>query len=315
MASSVPAGRSGSGDESPDGSKPASPKMISKRSKKTDTPLRRLFLAGALAALLWPGGAGAQAIERETRDELRVCADAGLLPYSNRAGKGFENKLAGRLADDLGVPLSYTWWPQTMGFVRNTLRARTCDVIMGINEGNELVLNTNPYYRSVYTLVYRRGLGLDIERVAEPLVRNMRIGVVETTPAVSLLQAYGHQNYQPYQLTTDTRAHQPARQAVADAAAGVVDAAIVWGPIAGYFAARQDVEMVVVPLVDEPAPVRLDFHITMGVRHGELEWKHRLNDFIRDNRDAIRDLLMCYHVPLLDRDGKLIVAASEEAAQ
>lgn len=286
--------------------------MIFPRPRKTETPLRRLCLAGALAALLWPGGAGAQTIERESRDQLRVCADAGLLPYSNRAGEGFENGLAERLADDLGVPLAYTWWPQTMGFVRNTLRARTCDVIMGINEGNELVLNTNPYYRSVYTLVYRRALGLDIERVANPVVRNLRIGVVETTPAVSLLQAYGHQNYQSYQLTTDTRAHQPARQAVADAAAGIVDAAIVWGPIAGYFAARQDVEMTVVPLVDEPAPVQLDFYITMGVRHGELEWKHRLNDFIRDNRDDIRRLLLDYGVPLLDRDGKLIVAAAHE---
>jgi len=286
--------------------------MIFPRTRKTETPLRQLCLAGALAALLWPGGADAQTIERETRDELRVCADAGLLPYSNRAGEGFENRLAKRLADDLGVPLAYTWWPQTMGFVRNTLRARACDVIMGINEGNELVLNTNPYYRSVYTLAYRRALGLDIERVANPVVRSMRIGVVEKTPAVSLLRAYGYDNFQSYQLSTDTRAHQPARQAIEDAAAGIVDAAIVWGPIAGYYAARQDVEMAVVPLVDEAADVQLDFHITMGVRHGELEWKHRLNDFIRDNKDAIRQLLLNYDVPLLDGDGKLIVAAAPE---
>ncbi len=274
---------------------------------------RRACLGALLAALLWSHGAGAQAIEREARDELRVCADAGLLPYSNRAGEGFENRLAERLAEDLDVPVSYTWWPQTMGFVRNTLRARRCDVIMGINEANGLVLNTNPYYRSVYTLVYRRALGLDIQRVAEPLARNMRIGVVEKTPAVSLLRAYGHDDFQSYQLTTDTRAHQPAREAIADAAAGIVDAAIVWGPIAGYFAAQQDVEMAVVPLVDEPAPVQLDFYITMGVRHGELEWKHRLNDFIRDNREAIRDLLLSYDVPLLDRDGHLIATASEGA--
>lgn len=277
---------------------------------------RGLGLAPGLAlALLLPvaSAALAQAVERGERERLRVCADANLMPYSNDAEEGFENRLAERVADRLGVPLRYTWWPQTMGFVRNTLRARTCDLIMGINEQNELVQNTNPYYRSVYTLVYRRGLGLDIDRVADPLVRNLRIGVVEATPAVSLLQAYNHGNFRSYQLTTDTRTHQPARQAIQDAAQGVVDAAIVWGPLAGYFARQQATEMAVVPLVDEPAPVQLDFYITMGLRHGEPDWRHWLNDFIRQNRDGIRDLLLSYDVPLLDRDGRLIRDADGEA--
>lgn len=276
---------------------------------------RRAWLAAGLAVLLLSGTAAAQTVERESRDTLRVCADANLLPYSNEAQEGFENKLATMLADNLDVPVAYTWWPQTMGFVRNTLNARECDVVMGVTEANELLLNTNPYYRSVYSLVYRRSLGLDIERVADPLVRNMRVGVVAKTPAVSLLGAYGHDNFRSYQLTTDTRAHQPARQAIEHAATGIVDAAIIWGPIAGYFAERQATDMVVVPLVDEPAEIRLDFHITMGVRHGELEWKHRLNDFIREREGEIQALLQDYRVPLLDRRGKLIARADAEKTQ
>lgn len=275
----------------------------------------RAGCALALLVVLAPAAALGQAVERDEREVLRVCADANMMPYSNDAQAGFENRLAERVAQSLGVPLRYTWWPQTMGFVRNTLRERKCDLIMGINEQNELVQNTNPYYRSVYTLVYRRSLGLDIDRVAAPLVRNLRIGVVEATPAVSLLQAYNHGNFRSYQLTTDTRAHQPARDAIQDAARGVVDAAIVWGPLAGYFARRQAADMVVVPLIDEPAPVQLDFYITMGLRHGEPDWRHWLNDFIRQNRAAIRDLLLSYDVPLLDRDGRLIEAGDGAKGQ
>lgn len=134
----------------------------------------------------------------------------------------------------------------------------------------------------------------------------MRLGVVEKTPPVSLLRDYGYSNLRPYQLRTDTRAHQPARRAIEDVAAGVIDGAIIWGPIAGHFAAQQDTALRVIPLRNEPSPVRLDFFMTMGVRHGELEWKHTLNDFIRRHEPEIRELLLEYNVPLVDRRGRLV---------
>ena len=264
----------------------------------------------ALAAgLLAAAPAQAQTVERDSRDTLRVCADANLLPFSNADGAGFENRLAELLGASLGIPVVYTWWPQTMGFLRNTLRARECDLVMGISAGHELVLNTNPYYRSVYALVYRRSLGIEIDSLAHPLAGDLRIGVVEKTPAVSLLRHYGYDNFEPYQLTTDTRAHQPAREMLEHVAAGRLDAAIVWGPIAGYFAPRQAVPLTVVPLVREPESVRLAFHITMGVRHGELRWKHTLNAFIRDHTAEIRALLAEYGVPQLDADGRVLEAS------
>jgi quinoprotein dehydrogenase-associated probable ABC transporter substrate-binding protein len=274
-------------------------------------PVAAAVLAAAIGAGAWghaPGPATAQSVERDTRESLRVCADGNLMPYSNRAGEGYENELARMLGDYLGIPVHYRWWPQTMGFLRNTLAKQTCDLVLSINAESGMVLNTNPYYRSIYTLVYRRDLGIEIESLDHPVAGDLRYGVVEKTPAVSLLRAYGYTKLKPYQLTTDTRARQPARQAIADVADGVIDAAIVWGPIAGYYAARMETPLAVVPLVDEPARTQLSFAITMGVRRGEIEWKHTLNGFIRDERAAIRKLLAAYDIPLVDDDGRLIEA-------
>ncbi|WP_200340855.1 quinoprotein dehydrogenase-associated putative ABC transporter substrate-binding protein [Rhodovibrio sodomensis] len=267
----------------------------------------RVLATGVLAiVVLGTGQARAQSVERDERDTLRVCADANLLPYSNRQGQGYENRLARMLGDHLGIPVAYQWWPQTMGFVRNTLNKRTCDVVLSINAENEMVLNTNPYYRSVYTLVYRSDLGIEIDSLDHPIAGDLRYGVVEKTPAVSLLRAHGYTKLRPYQLTTDTRSRKPAQQAVIDVAKGVVDAAIVWGPIAGYEAAQLDTPLTVVPLVNETVGTQLSFAITMGVRRGQLAWKHQLNDFIRANRGTIRQLLAGYHIPLVDDDGRLI---------
>jgi quinoprotein dehydrogenase-associated probable ABC transporter substrate-binding protein len=268
-----------------------------------------VLVAGLLALgtlVLGAGQARAQSVERDERDTLRVCADGSLMPYSNRAEEGYENRLASMLGEHLGIPVRYQWWPQTMGFVRNTLNKQTCDVVLSINAENEAVLNTNPYYRSVYTLVYRSDLGIEIDSLDHPIAGDLRYGVVEKTPAVSLLRAHGYTRLRPYQLTADTRTRKPAQQAVIDVANGVVDAAIVWGPIAGYQAAQLETPLTVVPLVNETVETQLSFAITMGVRRGELTWKHELNDFIRANRETIRQLLADYHIPLVDDDGRLI---------
>lgn len=273
------------------------------------TLLRRIAALSVPAILVLSPPASAQ-VELSARSAIRVCADGDMLPFSNEAEEGFENKLAQMLGDELDVPVLYTWWPQTVGFVRNTLGARRCDLVMGTASGEELMQNTNPYYRSVYALVVREGSPYDGPRLADPAMRQARIGVVAQTPPADLLRFYRHGNIAPYQLNIDTRAHNPARQAVEDVAAGTVDAAIIWGPIAGYHAARQQVPLKVVPLVDEQAPVRLAFYISMGIRIGEPEWKHRLNAFISERQQDINRLLLAYHVPLLGGDGRLIEAAA-----
>ena len=270
----------------------------------------RLFTAAALSGGLVLSAPAPAAVDWMPAGSLRVCADGNALPYSNEAGEGFENRLAEMIAEDLGVPVTYTWWPNTMGFVSNTLFARKCDVVLGTAAGNDMMQNTNPYYRSAYALVYRDDSGLSATTLSDPQLQGARIGVVERTPPATLLNRYGLHSIEPYHLNTDTRVHQPARDAIEHVAAGLTDAAVVWGPLAGYWAERQDVPLAVVPLVDEPGPVRLDFNMTMGIRIDEPEWKHWLNDWIAAHQDEIDALLADYHVPLLDRRGQVKTVAA-----
>jgi quinoprotein dehydrogenase-associated probable ABC transporter substrate-binding protein len=257
-----------------------------------------------LTAGIFAAGA-AHAVELPKRDSLRVCADANLLPFSNDKLEGFENKIAAMIGEELGVPVVYTWWPQTIGFVRNTLRARTCDLVMGAAAGDEMMQNTNPYYRSVYSLVYREESGLKAEHLSDPALKPLRIGLVTRTPGATLAVKNGLTNIEPYQLDVDTRVDNPARRAVEDVASGRTDLTVVWGPIAGYFAAKQPTPLKVVPLVDEPG-TRTDFSITMGIRADEPEWKHWLNDFIKRRQGDIDAVLAEYHVPLVSSTGQLV---------
>lgn len=278
-----------------------------------------------LAFALVVPAAGATAAETATSDlvdrsTLRVCADPGNLPFSNRAGEGFENKIAELLADELGVPLEYTYYPDTMGFIRNTLDAKRCDLVIGVTSVNEMVQNTNPYYSSTYALVYRADSGLDIDSLADPALEDLRIGAVAKTPPVTVLARQGLLgNMKPYRLMVDTRHDLPGRDLVEDVAAGKLDIGVVWGPIAGYWAKQQDVPMTVVPLVGEASGTALAFRISMGVRRGEPDWKHRLNELIDAEQEAINRVLVDYGVPLLDRRGRLIepgdVQGVEKAAR
>ena len=237
---------------------------------------------------------------------LRVCADPSSLPFSNTAGEGFENKLAEMLAAELRVPVRYTWYPQSVGFVRNTLGALRCDVIMGMTTASELVQNTNPYYRSVYALVYRRESGLSARALGDPQLDGKRIGVIAGTPPASQLAALGRlASMQPYHLVVDTRAESPARQMIDDVAQGKTDAAVAWGPVAGYFAKRHGDTLAVVPLAAESGGTRLDFRVTLGVRTGDDEWKKTLNAILAKLQPRIDALLREYGVPLLDEAAEL----------
>lgn len=264
--------------------------------------VRTVILAVGLVAA-W--SAIAELPERHQRDALRVCADGNNLPFSNQAGEGFENRIAELMAEDLGVPLTYVWSPQVMGFVRNTLELRVCDVMIGAVAGYGFVQNTNDYYRSVYSLVVPNDSDLEATRLSDPVFSGRRIGVVAETPPLVPLRRSGAR-IQGYPLMVDTRVRAPVRDAIEDVAAGNTEGAVLWGPLAGYYAARQDPPLNVIPLVDDDSEAQLDYRITMGVRHGEPHWKDWINDFIDRRQEEIDAILVDYHVPLLDRHGQLL---------
>src|SRR5262245_784024 len=185
---------------------------------------------------------------------LRVCEDPNNLPFSNRAGEGFENRIAELLAHELGWTLEYTWFPQRMGFIRNTLRKRDpdsnrfkCDLVMGVPVGFELAATTKPYYRSTYALVYTKGKGLDGVTAPEGLLeldpgklKSLRLGVFDQTPPVDWLLKHGlFDQAVSYRHLSGDPERYPGEIVEKDLRNGVVDAAFVWGPIAGYFAKRE----------------------------------------------------------------------------
>ncbi|MDQ2078727.1 substrate-binding domain-containing protein [Xanthobacteraceae bacterium Astr-EGSB] len=255
-----------------------------------------------------PDAGSALSIELIDPEVLRVCADPNNMPFSTQGEAGFENKLAELVARKLGKRLSYTWYPQTLGFVRNTLGAYRCDVVMGSPQGAELVQGTNPYYRTAYALVFKPGIGLDgVDHLADPRLKDKHIGIVAGTPPATLMAMYGLMaGAKPYQLVVDTRVDSPARDMIRDIEAGVVDAGVLWGPIAGYYAKQHSPPFTVVPLVKEQSGPRLAYRITMGVRMSDQEWKRTLNRLIQENQIEINKILIDFGVPLLDEQNRSI---------
>ena len=245
--------------------------------------------------------------EARNQEFLTVCGDPNHLPFSNQEMQGFENKIAQLIADDLNRTLRYHWWPQTIGFVRNTLKVRLCDLVMGVTSVNELLQNTNPYYRSVYTLVYRKDAGLNIRTLDDPALKTLKIGIVAGTPPATLLTRYGLMDHvRSYERTVDTRLFSPATQAVDDVAKGNIDVAVIWGPIAGFAAKQQKTPLEVVPLPAKENSVPLAFNVSMGIRRRENNWKHQLNSELDKLAPQIRQILFQYDIPLLDVHDNLI---------
>ena len=230
------------------------------------------------------------------------------MPFSNEKGEGFENKIAEIVASELKVPVSYVWFPQAIGFIRQTLFARRCDVVIGYAQGDELVLNTNHYYRSVYTLVYRKGNGLDgVETLADPRLKDLRIGVIAGTPPSATMAKLGLMaRARPYPLMVDRRFESPAENMIADIRSGEIDAGVLWGPMAGHFAANGGEKLEVVPLLKETVGPRMAYRITFGVRNLEDEWKRQLNEIIAKRQGDIDAVLLSFGVPLVDEQDKLI---------
>ena len=250
-------------------------------------------------------GTGRQAL---TTSVLRVCADPQNLPFSNKAGEGFENRIIELIGAKLGLEVRYTWFPQSIGFVRNTLSLRECDLISGITTTSERVQNTNPYYHSAYTMVYRKDSGLDATTMSDPALKDLKLGVVAGTPPASIIAQLGLLgNIKPYHLVVDTRRFKPARQAILDVSSGETDVAFIWGPIAAFYAKEAASELVLVALVNEDRRVRLSFRVSMAVRYNETDWKHTINSVLKELKPQINDILQEFNVPLLNDHGVLIL--------
>lgn len=282
--------------------------------------MRRAALVPALASLLAVAGFGvgpgaaparAQVADLVDRSAFRVCADPANLPLSSKDGTGFENRIADLFAEKLGVPVQYTWFPQVIGFVRQTLGAAKCDVVIGFAQGDELVLNTNHYYTSTHVLVVRADSDLAaVDHLGDPALKGRKLGVVAGAPPATHVARLGMmKDARPYDLMTDRRVENPAGDMLRDVENGTIDGALMWGPIAGPMA-KGNAALKVIPLLKETTPPRLFFRITMGVRAGEDVWKRELNSMIRRNQTEIDAILRDAGVPLVDDYGTALKPAA-----
>jgi mxaJ protein len=285
------------------------------RSGKPGMAGQRQALAACAGLLLSALIANASAQDKQApRTALRVCQDPNNLPFSNLAGEGIENKIAEVFGKAIGLPVTYYSFPQRMAFIRNTLRFKLpgedypCDIVMGVPAGFDQVSVTKPYYRSAYALVFPKGKGMDQVSSAEDFLKldpaklkSLRIGIYDRSPASDWLSKHGlvEQGVAYKMLNADPQQY-PGEILEKDLAAGTIDAAIVWGPIAGYYAQRvKEPALVVVPLKSERG-VKFDYQMAMGVRYGEREWKQEIEGLIDAKQAEIQAILKEYGVPLVD---------------
>jgi mxaJ protein len=239
---------------------------------------------------------------------LRVCSDPNNMPFSNRQGAGFENKIAALVARDLGRSLVYVWSPQRRGFVRNTVKAGRCEVVIGIPAQYQLLQPTRPYYRSSYAFVSRRDRYLRVRSFDDARLRTLTIGIQITgddynnPPAAQALASRRLvENVRGYTVYGDYSKPDPQRDVVDAVADGRVDIAVVWGPLAGYYGRREPAAIDVVPISDgqDRPGIAFAFDIAMGVRKEDRALQAALDAVILRRRTEIRRILTSYGVPLL----------------
>jgi quinoprotein dehydrogenase-associated probable ABC transporter substrate-binding protein len=279
--------------------------------------------ASALLCLAGPAAAQPAGNAPGQDKVLRVCQDPNNLPFSNRAQAGFENRIAALFAQELGWKLEHTWFPQRIGFIRNTLRAKVenserykCDLVTGVPAGFELAATTHPYYRSSYALAYVKGKGLDGVHGLDDLIAlkpeqraKLRIGAFSASPVTEwLVQNKLMEQVDWYQMQSGDAEQYPGQIIERDLASGKIDVAFVWGPIAGYFARNtRAAPIVAVPLASRPG-MKLDYDIAMAVRHGDKEFRQRIDQLIDANRGKISAILEEYGVPQLDQQGRVLAS-------
>lgn len=286
------------------------------RAGPAGAPRRLARTLPLLLLLSCPGFAAAG----QPKNTLKVCADPYMLPFSNRDKEGYENRLADLFARKLGMTVAYTFFPQRMGFIRNTLRAESeegpgykCDLVMTVPERFELAATTVPYYASTYVLVFARGRGYDEVTAPEMFAEHVadrqltpRIGLADRGPGQLWVFYQELMSYMiPYQGHPGNPKVDPGHNLIRDIVSGKIDAAVVWGPTAGYYAKkyRSEAELVLLPLPNDPATNRemiFSYNLSMAVRHGDKEWKEKVNELIESNRDEIRAILQDYGIPLVE---------------
>jgi len=265
--------------------------------------LRRTAIAGSLAvALLACNAETPQPRDPATPQRvLRVCSDPNNLPFSNRQQQGFENRIAELIANDLHAKVEYTWWAQRRGFLRNTLRAKQCDVVMGLPSAIELAATTRPYYRSTYVFVSKQ---LGIHSLDDPRLKTLRIGVqligddgANAPPAHALASRGIVENVRGYTVYGDYAQPNPPARIIDAVASGEIDVAIVWGPLAGYFAKGRGLEIEpVTPQIDLPF-LPFVYDISLGVRREDTALRQELDAILARRRNDIARILDQYGVP------------------
>jgi len=272
-------------------------------------PATWCFLSLAIILLLSgiagsPANAQTAVYDAVDKGHFRVCADPHNMPFSNKAGEGIENKIAQLLADKLGLPLVYEWYPHiTARFVRDTLLAKKCDIIMGTGAGDPSVQNTNPYYETGYVMIYPKDLGLKMDRIDDPEMANLKIGGVAGTPPVDQLARYKLlTRMRSYPLRYDTQKGSVAEQMLIDMQNGLIDVAYMMRPNAYYFSNKLGMDVEIIPLENVNLQRgRLKFLITMGIRPNELDWKRKINRLLRKNKSEIDAIMAEFGVPPMER--------------
>ena len=274
----------------------------------------RAWLGALIGGLLAVLTAGAAAQDAPARTQLKVCQDPNNMPFSNLKGEGIENRIAEVFGKALNLPVVYYSLPQRMNFVRNSLKFKLpgedypCDVMLTVPSGFDQVSVTKPYYHSTYALVIPKGKGMDnvasgddFLKLDPAALKKLRIGLYDRSPASEWLSKH-HLIDQgvPYPMMNADPDMYPGEIIERNLAAGNIDAAIVWGPIASYFARRvKSPSLVVVPLKSEEG-VQFDYQMAMGVRYGEREWKQQIEGLIESKRPEIQAILQEYGVPVVD---------------
>lgn len=283
-------------------------------------PMKSLIVSLFIAGLCVSTSSYANDDDKSARDAFRVCADGNYMPMSNREQEGYENQIASLLADELGLQVEYYWFPQRLGFIRNTLRKKDpssgkyfCDVVMGVPDGYELTITTQPYMQSTYALVFLKGQGFDDIQTQDDFLNlpaerksSLRIGAHERNPGVQLMAENDmFTQLVPYVAQGGDPDVAPAQQERDDLLDGKIDMAILWGPLAAQLRNSSDVDVAVVALESTPT-VRFHYPFSMGVRHPDREWRDQLKELIAVKQPQIDKILGEFGIPLVDENGRLI---------